>query len=379
MAVLFSEASASGMQTGAAIESRFDPAIKTLLQAEPAVPGDKQIRQAWLVVAHWPPNRLREILDAAEVANPVALNWLRSAIDRMSEQAEFVLPTEELQKVAEDVHRNYASRRIALDLLENGDSELVASIVEKFVDDPIPAFRRPAIEKQIALADSMEQKSVERKQKYLEIFRAARDEDQVQKVAGVLEKDFGEKPDLADHFGFLLEWQVVGPFPNVDEAGFHNAYPPEKLTAEDLDNDGNPKETLTYEAASGTLRWQSQTAAKDTGELDLNKIFGKEKEVVGYGIAVFKSDLKQAAEIRLRMQNAFKLWLNGELLQSQPIGHTGNSFDQYLIPVTLKPGRNLILVKSCQNKPPMEMEFFDTWHINVRICDRSGTAITEGK
>jgi hypothetical protein len=356
-----------------------DPAIATLLKAEPAAAGSDEIRQAWRAVSQWPPERLTEVLEATEEANPVALNWFRTAIDRMMEQPGFKMPVDELQKVVLDRQRNYSTRRIAWELIESSHSPLAESITDSFIDDPISMLRRPAIEKRIAAADQLPKKSAERKLALQEIFRHARDEDQVGLIARVLGEEFGEKPDLAKHFGFILDWHVVGPFANIDEAGFHAVYPPEQITLDDLDAEDAPNESLEYASDNETLRWQPQAAVNDTGELDLNKCLGKEKEVVAYGAAIFHSDSDQTAEIRLRMQNAFKLWLNGKLLESQPIGHTGNSFDQYVIPINLSAGRNLILIKSCQNKPPQEMEWYDVWHLNVRICDASGTALEEGK
>lgn len=356
-----------------------DPALATLLQADRTNVGSEDLQIAWQAVSQWPAGRLGEVLEAVEEANPVSLNWMRSAIDGMMERPEFQTPTTELVQVVQDTNRKYASRRIAWELLDSADPGLMESITDHLITDPIAAFRRPAIEKQIALANTLEKKSAERKKILLEAFQSARDEDQVGSIARVLDLEYGEKPDLAKHFGFVINWHVVGPFANIEEAGFHEVYSPELLTASDFDGNGTRLESLEYTAMDRKLRWQKQLAIQETGELDLNQCLGKEKEVVGYGVAVFNSDDGGPAEIRLRMQNAFKLWFNGDLIQSQPIGHTGNSFDQYVNPVTLKKGQNMILIKSCQNKPPQEIEWYDTWHFNVRICDSSGTAIQEGK
>lgn len=369
----------SSAQSSSVTDKNSDAALETLSSAAATTAGSEEIRQAWQTVSQWPAERLMEVLDAAENANPVALNWLRTAIDGMLEQPGFQMPVAELQEVVQDKARKSAVRRIALELLESSDPKLVDALTEGFINDPMPALRRRAVAKRIELANTMEKKSDERRQFIRELFRSVRDEDQVNALSRVLKDEFDDQPDLAKHFGFIINWNIVGPFPNIDEAGFHQAYPPEQVTVEAFDSEGNLDETIEYETENVKLRWQQQTAVNDTGELDLNQYLGKEKEVVGYGAAVFESPTARPAEIRLRMQNAFKLWLNGELIQSQPIGHTGNSFDMYVVPVQLKAGRNLILMKSCQNKPPQEMEWFDVWHINVRICDETGAAIGEGK
>ncbi|MBL8889398.1 MAG: hypothetical protein JNL67_05435 [Planctomycetaceae bacterium] len=359
--------------------SNRDPALMTILQAERSTAGSEELQSAWQTVSQWPTERLSEVLDAADEANPVALNWLRTAIDGMTEQPGFELPVNMLEQVVQDTTRKFASRRIAWDLLESAEPKLMESIAESLIADPIATFRRPAIQTKIALANTFEKGSVERKQVLDRAFGAARDEDQVGEIARMLETEYGEKPDLATHFGYVVDWHVLGPFPNIAEAGFHDSLAPEKILLSDFDSQGKPNPELEYEGSAGSLKWQTHSAVSDTGEMDLNKVLGNEKEVVGYGVSIFNSSQERSAEIRLRMQNAFKLWLNGELIQSQPIGHTGNSFDQYVIPVSLKKGQNLILIKSCQNKPPQEMEWYDVWHLNVRICDASGTAIREGE
>ncbi len=356
-----------------------DPLLETLLQAERTTIGSEDLQAAWQAVSKWPASRLPEVLAAADDANPVALNWLRSAIDGMLEQPECELPIMELKIIVQDPQRKYASRRIAWELLDSADPKLMESIAETLIADPIAVFRRPAIGKRVAYANTLEKNSEERKLVLRDAFKVARDEDQVGDIARVLDVEYGEKPDLAKHFGFIVNWHVVGPFPNIDEAGFHESLPPEQITLGDFNSAGKPNESLEYVSNGGKVRWKEQAAVNDTGELDLNQVLGKEKEVVGYGVTVFECSAERPAEVRLRMQNAFKLWLNGELIQSQAIGHTGNSFDQYVIPVTLKQGQNILLMKSSQNKPPQEIEWYDTWHFNVRICDSSGTAIQEIK
>lgn len=356
-----------------------DPLLETLLQAERTTIGSEDLQAAWQAVSKWPASRLPEVLAAADEANPVALNWLRSAIDGMLEQPECELPIMELKMIVQDPQRKYASRRIAWELLDSADPNLMESIAETLIADPIAVFRRPAIGKRVAYAATLEKNSEERRRVLRDAFKVARDEDQVGDIARLLDVEYGEKPDLAKHFGFIVNWHVVGPFPNIDEAGFHESFPPEQIKLSDFNSDGKPSESLEYAGNSGKVQWKEQAAVNDTGELDLNQVLGKEKEVVGYGVSVFECSTERPAEVRLRMQNAFKLWLNGELIQSQAIGHTGNSFDQYVIPVTLKQGKNILLMKSSQNKPPQEIEWYDTWHFNVRICDSSGAAIQEIK
>ena len=128
-------------------------------------------------------------------------------------------------------------------------------------------------------------------------------------------------------------------------------------------------------AMEKVLAGRAYTTTARNGNVDLNKAIGEHLDAVGYGAAIFDSERDQPAELRLRQQNSAKVWVNGDLVFSQAIGHTGNFFDQYIVPVDLKKGPNLILVKSCQWPGPVEHPFFRNWQLSVRVTDQTGDAI----
>jgi hypothetical protein len=100
---------------------------------------------------------------------------------------------------------------------------------------------------------------------------------------------------------------------------------------------------------------------------------GRLKETVGYAYAEFTSDTEQNGELRLGCKNAWKLWFNGRLLFGRDEYHRRMQLDQYRFPVTMKPGRNRILLKVCQNE---EVESWTVeWQYQIRVCDEVGTAI----
>lgn len=85
------------------------------------------------------------------------------------------------------------------------------------------------------------------------------------------------------------------------------------------------------------------------------------------------SDTARSAEIRLGCKNAWKIWLNGQLLFGRDEYHRGMQIDQYRLPVQLQPGRNTILVKACQNE---QVEAWTVeWQFQLRVCDSLGAAI----
>ena len=81
----------------------------------------------------------------------------------------------------------------------------------------------------------------------------------------------------------------------------------------------------------------------------------------------------QELELRLSTPNAWKLWLNGELIFQRDEYHRGMQLDQYKMPVTLRPGKNDILVKACQNE--QEESWTVEWQFQLRVCDATGTAV----
>ena len=355
-----------------------DDALQTLLSVSEKHPGDAAVADAWRQVAGWDMNRLADVMNALDQAHPVARNWLRSAIDGMLEQPGRELPVAALQRMVEDTARGLPSRRVAMELLESSDPNLVESLIPNFLHDPAAEFRRPAVAKLIAEANKLQQQPEEHKALLWTAFHAARAEDQVLSIAKALE-GMGETVDITEHFGFIRTWHIVGPFENKEMAGFDRVYPPETLTSDDFDDRGQPAADATFAGLEGPVRWRAAPVKPTTGEVDLNEALGKLKGVLAYGATVFHSDTARPAELRLRLQNPFKIWVNGKLVMSQRIGHTGNSFDQYKVLVELVAGANVIVVKSVQPEPPQENEWYDAWHWSVRVCDSTGTAIQEGK
>jgi hypothetical protein len=98
-----------------------------------------------------------------------------------------------------------------------------------------------------------------------------------------------------------------------------------------------------------------------------------EKQVVGYAATEFASAEARDAEIRIGCKNGWKVWLNGELLFDRDEYHRGAKLDQYKLPCHLKAGKNVILVKCCQNEQTEQWTV--EWEFQLRVCDATGTAI----
>ena len=92
---------------------------------------------------------------------------------------------------------------------------------------------------------------------------------------------------------------------------------------------------------------------------------------------LFRSEVDSSkaldCELRVGCINAQKVWLNGELVISNEVYHTGMQVDQYIAPIKLKAGKNRILIKICQNE--QKEAWAQRYVFQARICDSSGKAI----
>ena len=111
------------------------------------------------------------------------------------------------------------------------------------------------------------------------------------------------------------------------------------------------------------------------GQVDLNAVIGKEKGAIAYAVAEFNSDKPQAADFRLGTPNANKIWVNGKLVHEAEVYHALTKLDQYIARGELKAGRNVIVLKICQNE--QTEQWAQDWTFQFRVCDETGGAILE--
>ncbi len=92
-----------------------------------------------------------------------------------------------------------------------------------------------------------------------------------------------------------------------------------------------------------------------------------------YAAAEFMSADSREAEFRVSSVSAVKLWVNGKLIDEHNVYHAGSELDQYISRATLTAGRNVILLKVCQNA--QTQSWARHWQFQLRVCDRQGTAV----
>ena len=295
------------------------------------------------------PGDVMALLAAMEEASPVAGNYARSAIEMVAENDPEKLPRLEIARFLLDRSNSPRGREMAYRLLASSEPAATAELVPGFLYDPVPALRLLAVDRIIKQASQIEGAGAV--PVYLQALGAARDVSQVKEIAKMLEER-EVKVDLAKQFGFLTTWQLSAPYDNKGGLGFEKPFPPEE---------------------GGDAEWEEESTDHEFGEMSFNAYYGHEKGVVGYARTVLKSEQPQEVQFRLGTQNAWKLWLNGELVFAREEYHRGMKIDQYVLPATLAAGENTVLLKVCQNEGTNSWE--DPWVFQLRVTDREGEVL----
>lgn len=341
--------------------------LDSLKSVGPEGKGNAEAAAAWAELAQAPAETILPVLTAMDGASPLARNWIRSAAETILEKEKKAgagLPAAALRAFLLDRDNDPQARHLAYDFLTSIDAAGTADLIPGMADDPSPPLRRVAVAEMIATGKAQLETpdaAVASLQKALD---AARDVDQINEIAKLLREDLGQTVDLPTQFGFLMRWHLIAPFDNTEREGFDRVYPPEETI--DL--------SAAYEGKEGKeVRWETYATSDDYGMVDFNQPFSPLKQVVGYAYTEFQSEGEQEVELRLGCKNAWKIWLNGELLFGRDEYHRGIRIDQYILPVTMKAGRNTILVKACQNE--QEQDWTVQWEFQLRVCDSTGAAV----
>ena len=194
------------------------------------------------------------------------------------------------------------------------------------------------------LIDAMPHKPTAQLNAHLVLAEFHRANDMPEKAAAHLQKT-----------GFITKdgWLVLGPFDNSDGIGYDTPYIQENSTPLDL--------TTKHDGVNEQVSWKKFTDAALDGYIHLG-----EQNVdwhVSYAFATLTSPDEREAQIRFDSDDQGKVWLNGE----QIFTHTKTfaaEIDKFTIPVTLKPGKNNILVKVCNEQ--------GGWGFYLRITDTEG-------
>jgi hypothetical protein len=341
--------------------------IRLLRQTGPGGRGSTAAAPAWRQVAAADLGRLPEILAGMDGANAVACNWLRSAIDEVLDRTragKHPLPVRQLEAFLRDRRHHPAARRLAFELLVEADKGAAERLLPGMIDDPSPELRQDAVARLLDRADKLSAGGKKEQARTLlrRAFAAAREREQIARAAQGL-RGLSEKIDLARHLGMVLDWRLIGPFPNVRQQGAQTRYPPERGI--DLD--------AAYDGKAGKVRWTDYLSRHEYGLVDLNAALGQHMPAVAYAYTTLTSARRRDGEVRIGCYTAFKLWVNGELVLDRGDAYTGMELDHYVGKVRLRPGKNTILLKVDQDEIPAGVPRL--WQFQLRVCDEDGVAI----
>jgi len=356
----------AAMEGAAALPRRIAAAVEKIRAVGPEGKGHAAAQSAWADVAKAKASQIPDLLVAMDGANDYALNWLRSAVETAVQRetaAGATLPVKALEGILRDTRHHPRARRLAFELIRRIDTPKAEALLSGFLQDPGSELRRDAVAQLMARAATQTNAAkATAVTTYREALGHAREADQIEDIAKRLQ-DLGDKVDLAKTFGWVSKWQLVGPFDNTGEAGFAKVYPPEERIEMAAELPGK----------SGPVKWFPYKTRSEYGLVDFNQAISSLKGAVGYAVAEFWSDSARTAQVRLGCKNGWKVWVNGALVFGRDEYHRSAEIDQYRMPVTLKAGRNLILVKCAQNE--QTQDWAKEWEFQLRVTDEQGTPI----
>ena len=350
---------AAAIKVTVAQAANVEPMIAKIKAVGPEGAQSAEAAAAWKQLSEQGADAIVPILVSLKGASPVAANWLQSAANAVVERANAKgqkLPIADITKFMGERTEDARARRIAFELICAADPKAKDEWLPKFIDDPAPELRYEAVQVAFDKVKGAPIDDAAAKTELQRLLKSARHFDQVEAIAKSLEER-GEKLDLTVHFGFMKNWQVIGPFDSPDGKGFAHAHPPESKVDVALELPGKTE----------PVKWKSHTTNEKYGAVDLNPIIGKVKNAVAYAYAEVDSPTDAAVEFRATSPNAIKMFVNGKEVLAREVYHQGMTSDGHIGKGELKKGRNAILLKICQND-----ERDEEWMFQFRITDPIG-------
>jgi len=348
----------------------IDDQIDALLKVNHKGEGVKEAALSLQQLQDGSPQEILPLLKAFQNANPLAANYLQNAVETIAQHAlndKKELPAQALEEFVLNVDNNPHARKIAFDILTEVDESAHKRLIPGMLLDPSSELRRESVQLAIDNAVALQEKeSKEAKAAFEKALTGAVDDDQVKAIVKPLE-ELGVKVDMQKHFGFLSDWKLIGPFDNTDMKGFPVAYPPEKEL----------NFAASYQGKENEVFWANLTSEDDYGIINIAEDIGPYKGAIMYAASEFHAAKPQELQIRLGTPNAWKMWVNGELIFEREEYQRGMALDQYRVPVSFKAGKNQILLKVCQNE--MEQSWAQRFQFQLRVCDAVGSAVLSEK
>ena len=110
--------------------------------------GNVDASKAWKELVAQGPGVLPEVLAGMDGASPVAINWLRGAVEAIHDKAlqkNQKLPVDRIEQFLADTRHAGPSRRLAYEVLVRVDPATPDRWLPKMLDDPGAELRRDAV------------------------------------------------------------------------------------------------------------------------------------------------------------------------------------------------------------------------------------------
>lgn len=199
-------------------------------------------------------------------------------------------------------------------------------------------------------------------------------------------KNVSEYP--LNHEGYAGDWLLCGPFPNENGAGMDKDY----LANAGGESSTEPEFSKSYEVsiaqipdAKVTAKWFTQILSDenrlfvyqvDVGTAIMDRLnLGSSDYLVLYGFVYLDSSVEQEALLYISNDDEYKAWLNGKQI-GESRGERDMDIDQESIQVTLKKGKNSLLVKSGSLISQVYALGESGYQFMVRVTDLDGRPLT---
>ncbi|MCA9138608.1 MAG: hypothetical protein KDB00_17675 [Planctomycetales bacterium] len=367
---------AASFSAAFAADSSLVDALRTVAQADGSAALDRAASEAAKQLQRLPSSQVTDVLAGFGNATQRGRNWLRAIAADVSDNGPF--QSDSLLSFYNDRSNDPDARYVAFQLLTQNDSDGKADLLSNAQTDPSLPIRYLKIQSMIDQAAAVKESNPQESQRILrEVIANGRSPQQLEKSARLL-ADRGVNVDLADELGMMRKFWICGPFDNTESKHFDTAYVPENRYIESglpfsLDANGDPN---PEQGKHAKVHWQRIESTDKLGMVNLNEPLANEKDAAAYVFAKFTvqdGESIPTAQTRIGCITANKVWINGRLVSSNEVYHSGTRIDQYVEQCALVHGENTVLIKVMQNA--QTEAWAQDWQFQFRLTRLDGSAI----
>ncbi len=146
----------------------------------------------------------------------------------------------------------------------------------------------------------------------------------------------------------IEKWKLIGPFPFPKGAKQHGqGLSIEGPVEKDIGKDGSMT-FKNYKIGNDTLKWSTVKGFGKYAKVNLNDAVGPADYANAYAYAEVTYDQDEETAIAVGSDDGAKIWVNGQLVHDHEI-ERGCNPEEDIVNVTLRGGKNRILIKISQN------------------------------